>query len=137
MRWTGTLIATGALALSLASSTVHAQTRTAFTPDDLLAMRSFAGGQAIAVSPNGRWVAYVLTDKDDDWNVQEPRPTGYVYVQPIGGAPAAPRALTSGAVHSAYPAWSPDGKRLAFVREERDSGREVIWDAEKDQITPV
>jgi len=60
-----------------------------------------------------------------------------VFVQALGGAPAPPRALTTGAVHSAFPVWSPDGRRLAFVREEQNQGREVIWDAERDQMTPV
>ena len=105
--------------------------------EDLLAVRTFAGGQPLAVSPTGRWIAYVITDQADDWNVQEPRPTGHVFVQALGGAPAPPRALTTGAVHSAFPVWSPDGRRLAFVREEQNQGREIIWDAERDQMTPV
>ena len=49
----------------------------------------------------------------------------------------APRALTTGAGHSAFPVWSPDGRRLAFIREENGKGRTVIWDAERDQMTPV
>src|SRR5262249_61562914 len=82
-------------------------------------------------------VAYVLTDQDDEWNIQEPRPTGHVVVQTIGDHPGAPRPLTSGAVHSSFPAWSPDGHRLAFVREDSAGGRIVIWDAERDETRPV
>ncbi len=109
-----------------------------FTPEDMLAIQAFAGGQPVAVAATGRWIAYVLTDRDDEWNVQEPRPTGHVYVQTLGGGRAgAPRALTSGAAHSSFPVWSPDGKRLAFIREEQGRGRAVIWDAERDQMTPV
>ena len=78
-----------------------------------------------------------MTDKNEDWNVQEPRPTGHVVVQTLGGQPSAPRALTSGAAHSAFPVWSPDGTRLAFVREEQGRGREIVWDAARDQATPV
>src|SRR4029079_1293426 len=29
------------------------------------------------------------------------------------------------------------GNRLAFVREEQGKGRVVIWDADRDQMTPV
>ena len=47
--------------------------------------------------------------------------------------PAPPRALTSGAAHSAFPVWSPDGRRLAFIREEQGRGRAVVWDAERDR----
>src|SRR5262249_12015735 len=82
-------------------------------------------------------VAYVLTDQDDEWNIQEPRPTGHVVVQTIGDHPGAPRPLTSGAVHSSFPAWSPDGHRLAFVREDSAGGRIVIWDAERNETRPV
>jgi dipeptidyl aminopeptidase/acylaminoacyl peptidase len=109
-----------------------------FTTEDMLAIRTFAGGQPIAVGPAGRWIAYVLTDRDDEWNVQEPRPSGHVYVQMVaGGRPGTPRALTTGAVHSAFPVWSADGRRLAFIREEQGRGRAAIWDSERDQITPI
>jgi dipeptidyl aminopeptidase/acylaminoacyl peptidase len=112
--------------------------RERFTTEDLLAMRTFAGGQPIAVSSTGRWVAYVLTDQDDEWNVQEPRPTGHVFVQALDRKPVgSPRPLTTGAVHSAWPVWSADGQRLAFIRGDQAGGRAVVWDAERDQMTPV
>jgi len=126
-----------AIALSCAASAL-AQSSPLFTAEDMLAVRTFAGGQPLAVSADGRRVAYVLTDTGDEWNIQEPRPTGHVVVQAIGGdRPAAPRALTSGTTHSSFPAWSPDGRRLAFVREDPSGGRVVIWDADRDAMTPV
>jgi dipeptidyl aminopeptidase/acylaminoacyl peptidase len=104
----------------------------------MLAIRTLAGGQPLTVSSDGRWIAYVLTDLADEWNVQEPRPTGYVHVQTLAPDRAGePKALTTAGVHSAFPVWSPDGRRLAFVREEPSGGRVVIWDAERDQLTPV
>lgn len=115
-----------------------AQPAPVFTAEDMLAIRTFAGGQPVAVSPTGRWIAYVLTDKDDEWNIQEPRPTGHVYVQAIdSGRAGPPRALTTGAVHSAFPVWSPDGRRLAFIREEKGSGQAAIWDAEGERTSAV
>jgi dipeptidyl aminopeptidase/acylaminoacyl peptidase len=137
MRCSSTSIVVAVLMLSIAPLRGHAQSGQTFNPEDLLAVRSFAGGQPYAVSSTGRWVAYVVTDQADDWNVQEPRPTGHLFVQALGGAPTPPRALTTGAMHSAFPVWSPDGRRLAFVREEQNQGREIIWDAERDQMTPV
>jgi dipeptidyl aminopeptidase/acylaminoacyl peptidase len=119
----------------LVAAAATAQTR--FSVEDMLAVQNFAGGQPVAVSPAGRWIAYVLTDLNDEWNIQEGRPTGYVVVQTLGSAPGTPRALTSGAAHSSFPVWSPDGRRLAFIREEKGGGRLVIWDAERDQMTPV
>src|SRR5262249_23919877 len=74
-----------AVLLLTCAATAFAQPAPVFTSDDVLAVRTFAGGQPIAVAPDGRRVAYVLTDLDDEWNVQEPRPTGHVVVQTIGG----------------------------------------------------
>src|SRR5262249_44593569 len=115
-----------------------AQAARVFTGEDMLAVRTFAGGQPVAVSSTGRWIAYVLTDMSDEWNIQEPRPTGSVVVQTLGtDRPGAPRTLTTAAVHSAFPAWSPDGHRLAFIREDASVGRVVVWDADRDTMTPV
>jgi dipeptidyl aminopeptidase/acylaminoacyl peptidase len=138
MRKRAWLIVAGLLSGTAFAASTIAQSAPVFTTEDMLAIRTFAGGQPIALSPDGRWIAYVLTDPDDEWNVQEPRPTGHVYVQTLaGGRAGAPRALSTGAVHSAFPVWSPDGRRLAFVREEQGRWRAVIWDAERDQTTPV
>jgi dipeptidyl aminopeptidase/acylaminoacyl peptidase len=128
---------TAALLLLLIAR-ASAQPAPVFTAEDMLAVRTFAGGQPVAISSTGRWIAYVLTDRDDEWNIQEPRPTGHVYVQPLGGGQGSrPRALTSAAVHSLFPVWSPDGRHLAFIREEQGGSRMVIWDAERDQMTPI
>jgi dipeptidyl aminopeptidase/acylaminoacyl peptidase len=128
---------TTVLALSSAAA-VFAQPAPVFTSEDVLAVHTFAGGQPVAVSPAGRWVAYVLTDLNDEWNIQEPRPTGHVVVQALGtDRPGTPRALTTGAAHSSFPVWSPDGRRLAFVREEPSGGRVVVWDADRDVMTPI
>ncbi len=125
------------LAFGLAPQAWAQQARV-FTAEDVLSVRTFAGGQPVAVTSDARWVAYVLTDIDDEWNIQEPQPTGYVYVQALTDAqPGTPRALTSGTVHSRFPVWSPDGRRLAFIQEERGRWRAMIWDAERDRITPI
>ena len=116
--WTGAVL--------LIAVSAAAQPSPVFTTEDMLAVRTFAGGQPIAVASSGDWIAYVVTDQNDDWNVQEPRPTGFVCVQSLrGGRVGAPRALTTGAVHSAFPVWSPDGRRLAFIREAQGKGRAV------------
>src|SRR5438093_13237251 len=101
-------------------ATVSAQPAPIFTSEDVLAVRTFGGGQGVAVSSTGRWVAYALTDANDEWNVQEPRPTSHVVVQTLrADRPRTPRALTTGASHSSLPVWSPHGRRLAFIREDK------------------
>lgn len=104
-----------------------------FTFEDMLAVRTFAAGQPIAVSPSGKWLAYVETDLDDEWNVLEQRPTGHLKVQSLDGG-GSPRTLTGGAVHGSFPVWSPSGERLAFLREEASGGRLAVWDAESDEL---
>ncbi len=130
-------LAAGSAPSSTAAPIAQQGASPVFTTEDMLAVRTFASGQQLAVAPTGRWIAYVLADNDDEWNIQEPRPTGYVQVQALGTARANPRALTSGAAHSAFPVWSPDGTRLAFVREDRTGGRVLVWDPARDKMTPV
>lgn len=133
----GTRTSLAALSLTMVVATSATAQPPRFTVEDMLALRTFAAGQPVAVSSTGRWIAYALTDIDDEWNIQEGRPTGYVVVQTLGSMAGVPRALTSGAAHSSFPVWSPDGRRLAFIREENGAGRIIIWDAERDQMTPI
>jgi dipeptidyl aminopeptidase/acylaminoacyl peptidase len=138
MRMRVSFIAALALTIGPLTPRAGAQPGPVFTTEDMLAVRTLAGGQPIAVSSTGRWIAYALTDRDDEWNVQEPRPTGHVHVQTLaGGRSGTPRALTAGTAHSAFPVWSPDGRRLAFIREEQGRGRAVVWDAERDQMHDI
>ena len=96
-----------------------------FTAADMLEIQSFARGQPITLSSDGAYVAYVLTDIDDEANILERRPTGHIHVMQIGESAA---ALTSGATSSAYPVWSPDGMRLAFFHVDGDGGVLALWD---------
>jgi dipeptidyl aminopeptidase/acylaminoacyl peptidase len=108
----------------------------AFTFEDMLNVETFAAGQPIAISRDGNWIAYVSTDLDDEWNLLEPRPTGHLVVQRLDRAGAV-RMLTAGPVHASFPVWSPDGKRLAFYREEASGARLTVWNEESDEMTPL
>lgn len=58
------------------------------------------------VSPNDKWLAYVW-----DGNKGEPN----IYVQDVGSGMR--RKITTGEGRFYLPAWSPDGKRLSFLRD--------------------
>ena len=78
-------------------------------PQDLFGLR-FVGDPR--VSPDGRWVAFVVTTLDEQKNDYRSR----IWLVPGDGS-APPRPLTAGTGKDTSPRWSPDGARLAFVSD--------------------
>ncbi|GAB1513465.1 serine hydrolase [Actinophytocola sp. KF-1] len=79
-------------------------------------LTAFAVPEEPALSPDGTRTAYVLRTADADGD----RNTRAVWVTGDGGA----RRLTRGTADSA-PAWSPDGRSLAFLRAQ--DGPAQLW----------
>ncbi len=90
-------------ALALSFVCAPALAKKPLTPEASLEVR-WPG--APALSPDGRWVAFAITDK----HPTKPSDT-QLYLMPAHDG--APRAITRSGGHS--PTWSPDGRRLAFV----------------------
>ena len=72
---------------------------------DLMAFHRISDPQP---SPDGQWVAYVVTDMD----IAENRGNSDLWLVPATGGE--PRRLTASPKHDRHPTWSPDGKWLAF-----------------------
>ena len=98
--------AKGVLLLVLAlACTASAQTFRPFTITDLLKVRRVGDPQ---LSPDGRTIAYTVTDIDMVANRGIPQ----IYLVPVAGGE--PKLLPSG-LRTSSPRWSPDGKRIAYT----------------------
>ncbi|CAN5287353.1 hypothetical protein BH10PSE14_BH10PSE14_20750 [soil metagenome] len=132
-------------AAELLASPVPPSAPRLITARDLVGLRDFGGmdnsvgAQAFSLSPDGRSAALILRRGDPDADLycfgvmvvalngrKPPRllDVGGEYIQStsdIRGIPAIP----SGATRSPPPAWSPDGRVLAYLR--RDRGVTRVW----------
>src|SRR4051794_1317531 len=103
-----------AVVLGLAAPAL-AQQKTGLQIGDLFLIRRVSDPQ---ISPDGKWVAYVVTSTDMAKNSR----ANQIYL--ITTAGGAPRQITAAGTNS-RPRWSPDGRKLAFVST-RD-GSAQIW----------
>lgn len=116
--------AAGAIALAVfiavtaaAPASGQAPARRAPTVEDLMALKSVGGAR---VSPDGRRVAYTVTETD----LAQDAYVTHIWLVDAGGGE--PLQLTRGPKSASGPAWSPDGKWLAFTSSRVDDKSQVF-----------
>jgi dipeptidyl aminopeptidase/acylaminoacyl peptidase len=101
--------------LAVAAPLASAQGKRAITFDDLISFHRVSSPQ---ISPDGKWVAYVVSTPDKEAN----RSASNLWLVPVAGGE--PRQLTRSGRDS-RPRWSPDGKKIAFVSR-RDGAPQIF-----------
>ncbi|MGH9400437.1 MAG: S9 family peptidase, partial [Thermoanaerobaculia bacterium] len=105
-----------ALLALLGSAAAAAAEKKPLTVDDMWAVQRVG---APALSPDAKTAAYAVTAYD----MEENRGNADIWLLPLSGG--APWRVTANKASDTSPAWSPDGRRLAFVskREEDKAGQ--------------
>src|SRR5687767_3134979 len=101
------------LAVSLAVAAAPATSaRAQLTPEQVTQLQTVG---AVAVSPDGRWVSYTLTQPraPEEDTVAGLRATSELWVVSAAGGP--PRPVVRRPASASGPGWSPDGRQLGFV----------------------
>ncbi len=105
-----------ALVLLALTASAPAQTKRPITFEDLMKIQRVSDPQ---VSPDGQWIAYVLTAVDLEANK---KPT-HIWLMPAGGGEA--RQLTRGEGSDTRPRWSQNGQSIAFISTR--GGKSQVW----------
>lgn len=90
--------------------------------DDFARMKGVENPQ---VSPDGKWVAYTVTETD----LKEDKTETRIWMVPTAGGEAIP--MTSKGYSAGMPRWSPDGKYLSFLASR---GKDKDGEEEKAQV---
>src|SRR5271165_4870435 len=107
-----------ACVLTLATpAAVFAEGKRPMKIDDLFRFQRVSDPQ---VSPDGKWVAFVVGKVDFAAN----KTASSLWLAPTAGD-GAPRPLTNSGKKDAHPRWSPDGKQILF--ESNRSGEGQLW----------
>jgi dipeptidyl aminopeptidase/acylaminoacyl peptidase len=118
------MVAAVGCATAIAAS---AQEKHAITFDDLIKLQRVSEP---AISPDGKWVAYTVSVPDMEAN----RNASNIWLAPTAGGEAL--QLTQSGKDSS-PAWSPDGKTIAFISARSGDGQVYLLSLEGGEPRPL
>ncbi len=105
-----------ALVFIILAACTAAQAKHPITFEDLMKIQRISDPQ---VSPDGQWVAFVLTNVDLEAN----KKPSHIWLIPAAGGE--PRQLTRGEGSDTRPRWSPNSQSMAFISTR--GGKSQIW----------
>ena len=118
MRYPATLLLALFVTLAQTAPAAESTALQPFTPDDLVRMKRLADPQ---VSPDGRFVAYVLRETDIEAN----RGRTDLWLLDLRTPAGAPRRLTQHVGNDTAPRWARDGSSIYFLSTR--SGSSQVW----------
>ncbi|UCC25611.1 MAG: S9 family peptidase [Gemmatimonadales bacterium] len=128
------------LALAVCSP-AHGQELRAFTVDDALSVR---GVSIIDATSDARWIAARVTTARSRMGTDHFRFGDPTYLAPstnellvLDAATGETRAVFDDPVQTRDEAWSPDGRRLAFLRAVDGALRLEVYERERDRVRAV
>ncbi len=90
----------------------------ALAVNDLLKVKTVSSPE---VSPDGAWVAYVLSEND----LEKDKIISRIFIIPAVGGKSIP--ITSADYSASEPKWSPDNQYLSFIASRGDDDKPQVW----------
>src|SRR5258705_693289 len=112
---------------SVGSAEAKESAKHAMAFDDLIAMHRVAQAE---VSPDGKWVAYIVATPDMDAN----RNATNLWMAPVAGGDAIQLTRTG---KDLSPKWSPDGKTIAFLSGRGGDSQIYVLSMEGGEAHPL
>lgn len=107
---------------------LSAQTKRPMELEDMFRVRRVSDPQ---ISPDGKWVAFVVAEVDKPNN----KTNSDIWLISTAGGEA--RRLTDSPKHDRHPRWSPDGKRIAFESNRGGSFQIYLLRPDSGQVTQL